>query len=144
MVLLSFMLIGWCLSMWISNTATTSMLIPIATAVANEFDPTTSSNRKRRKQQQQQQQLDMFPSASHVSKIRRNITIQTRFEIWSKNNVILAVNSGEKVPAKHSFHRKAPASLSVECGDFLRFIAVKKIFNRIRRISFSHAETRSD
>ncbi|XP_075262878.1 Na(+)/dicarboxylate cotransporter 3-like [Convolutriloba macropyga] len=66
MVLLSFMLIGWCLSMWISNTATTSMLIPIATAVANEFDPTTSSNRKRRKQQQQQQQEKAISGCENV------------------------------------------------------------------------------
>ena len=39
MILGSFMLIGWLLSMWISNTATASMLIPIAVAVAKELDP---------------------------------------------------------------------------------------------------------
>ena len=33
------MLIGWFLSMWLSNTATTAMLMPIAIAVASEFDP---------------------------------------------------------------------------------------------------------
>ena len=38
----------------------------------------------------------------------------TRVEVWSKNNVRLAVNSGE-----NNFHRKAPASFGVECGDLL-------------------------
>ena len=32
------MLIGWFLSMWLSNAATAAMLMPIAIAVAEEFD----------------------------------------------------------------------------------------------------------
>ena len=39
MIILGFMLIGWFLSMWLSNTATTAMLMPIAIAVSGEFDP---------------------------------------------------------------------------------------------------------
>ena len=48
----------------------------------------------------------------------------TRVEVCPKNNVRLAVNSGEK----KLFHRKAPASFSVDCGEFLRFLAVKIFF----------------
>ena len=55
----------------------------------------------------------------------------TRVKVWSKYNVRLAVNSGEK----NFFHHKAPASLSVECGELLRFLVVKKTFHRIHRIS---------
>ena len=40
--------------------------------------------------------------------------IVIRVEIWSKNNVRLAVNSGEK----KLFSPKAPTSFGVECGEF--------------------------
>ena len=56
----------------------------------------------------------------------------TRVEFGQKNNVRLAVNSGEK----NLFLRKAPASSSVECGEFLRFLAVKIFFHLIHRISY--------
>lgn len=36
-LMLGFMLIGWFLSMWISNTASTAMTIPIALAVLSEL-----------------------------------------------------------------------------------------------------------
>ena len=55
-----------------------------------------------------------------------------RVEVWSENNVRLAVNSGAKI-----FHRKAPTSFSVECGNLfqdLRLLAVKIFFHRIQRI----------
>ena len=56
----------------------------------------------------------------------------SRVEFWSKNDVRLAVNSGEK-----NFVRgKAPASSIVECGELLRFLAVKNFFHRIHRISY--------
>lgn len=41
-LLLGFMLIGWFLSMWISNTAATAMTIPIAIAVIDELKKTES------------------------------------------------------------------------------------------------------
>ena len=49
-----------------------------------------------------------------------------------KNNVRLALNSDEK----NFFHCKAPASFSVECGQFLRFLAMKNFFHRIHRNSY--------
>lgn len=39
MIILGFMLATFFLSMWISNTATTMMMLPIAVAVANKLDP---------------------------------------------------------------------------------------------------------
>ena len=39
-LLLGFMLIGWFLSMWISNTAASAMTIPIAIAVIDELRKT--------------------------------------------------------------------------------------------------------
>ena len=45
--------------------------------------------------------------------------VQTRVEVWSKNNVRIAVNSGEK---KTFFHRKAPAFFSVECCERSEFL----------------------
>ena len=56
----------------------------------------------------------------------------TRVEVCPKNNVRLAVNSSEK----KLFHRKAPASFSVDCGEFLRFLAVKIFFHGIHRNSY--------
>ena len=35
--MLGFMLPTWFLSMWISNTATTAMMFPVATAVLDQF-----------------------------------------------------------------------------------------------------------
>ena len=55
----------------------------------------------------------------------RQTSDASRVEVWSINNVRLAVNSGEK----NYFHRKAPASFSVECGEFLRFLAMKNFFS---------------
>ena len=45
--------------------------------------------------------------------------------ILAKNKVGIAVICGEKT----FFHRKAPASYSIECGEFLRFLAVKIFFS---------------
>ena len=53
--------------------------------------------------------------------------VSTRVKVWSKYNARLAIISVEK----NFFHRKAPASLRVECGEFLRFIAVKFVFHLI-------------
>ncbi|XP_063710495.1 Na(+)/citrate cotransporter-like [Symsagittifera roscoffensis] len=58
MVLMSFMLIGWFLSMWISNTATTSMLVPIAAAVANELDPKNQKKKMTKNKEKQGLNLD--------------------------------------------------------------------------------------
>ena len=42
LIILGFMLATFFLSMWISNTATTMMMLPIALAVANKLDPLNS------------------------------------------------------------------------------------------------------
>ena len=60
-----------------------------------------------------------------------SVCVCARVEVWSKNDVRLAVDSGEK-----KFHHKAPESFKVECGEFLRFLAVKNFFHRIHRISY--------
>ena len=75
---------------------------------------------------------------THQRSFRSRIVCQigltaARVEVWPKNNVRLAVNSGEK---KIFFHRKAPASFSVECSKFLWFSAVKIFFHRIQRNSY--------
>ncbi len=43
LIILGFMLATFFLSMWISNTATTMMMLPIAVAVANKLDPLNSN-----------------------------------------------------------------------------------------------------
>ena len=45
-IVLGFMLSSWFISMWISNTATTLMMFPIAMAVSNLFDSTKAEHSK--------------------------------------------------------------------------------------------------
>ncbi|CAH1800554.1 unnamed protein product [Owenia fusiformis] len=39
-LMMGFMLVTWFLSMWISNTATTAMMLPVVSAVLDQLDPT--------------------------------------------------------------------------------------------------------
>ena len=45
-IILGFMLSAWFISMWISNTATTLMMFPIALAVSNLFDKSVEKHNK--------------------------------------------------------------------------------------------------
>ena len=45
-IVLGFMLSSWFISMWISNTATTLMMFPIAMAVSNLFESTKAEHSK--------------------------------------------------------------------------------------------------
>ena len=46
-IILGFMLSAWFISMWISNTATTLMMFPIALAVSNLFDKSEETSNKK-------------------------------------------------------------------------------------------------
>ena len=54
-------------------------------------------------------------SGAHTENIKKIVMHGVTTEVSSENNARLAVNSGEK----NFFHHKAPASFSVECGEFL-------------------------
>ena len=62
--------------------------------------------------------LRSFLKSRALKKCSGKFAEGSRVEVLTKNNVRLAVNSGEK----NFFHRKAPATFSVECAESGEFL----------------------